>query len=135
MEEGSVGWECEQRTPPRFPSLEVASTTTGYAVTAFDEDRIVWTTDLPALPTEFFGASRTGAWSSLVGRRLVKIPQALVAGPSVDLLAHAVGRPLSSSIAENARLAARVARAAGPPVTGFAEPQTCRCRTRRRRYR
>ena len=51
MEEGSVGWECEQRSPPKFPSLEVASTTTGYAVTAFDEDKIVWTTDLPALPT------------------------------------------------------------------------------------
>ena len=119
MEEGSVGWECEQRTPPRFPSLEVASTSTGYAVTAFDEDKIVWTTDLPALPTEFFGASRTGAWSSLSVTAPRENSQALVAGPSVDLLAHAVGRPLSSDLAENARLAARVARAAGPPVTEY----------------
>ena len=37
----------------------------------------------------------------------------------MDLLAHAVGRPLSSDLAENARLAARVARAAGPPVTEY----------------
>ena len=118
MEEGSVGWECEQRSPPKFPSLEVASTTTGYAVTAFDEDKIVWTTDLPALPTEFFGASKNGAWSSLIVTAPRQQSQALVAG-SMDLLAHAVGRPLSSDLAENARLAARVARAAGPPVTEY----------------
>ena len=116
MEEGSVGWECEQRSPPKFPSLEVASTTTGYAVTAFDEDKIVWTTDLPALPTEFFGASKNGAWSSLVVTAPRQQSQALVAG-SMDLLAHAVGRPLSSDMGENARLAARVARAALP--SGF----------------
>ena len=71
------------------PSLEVASTSSGYAVTAFDEDKIVWTTDLPALPTEFFGASKNGAWSSLI----VTAPprqqsQALVTGGGVDLLAR-----------------------------------------------
>ena len=102
MEEGSVGWECEQRTPPRFASLEVASTTTGYAVTAFDEDRIVWTTDLPAEVYRIFGASRTGAWSSLSVTAPRENSQALVAGPSVDLLAHAPGPAPSSDLTENA---------------------------------
>ena len=116
------GEACDApRAPPRFPALTVAAGPGGYAVAAYDGDERVWTTDLPALPTEFFGASSNGAWSALTVTAPREPARALVApGAAQDLLAHAVGRPIPGDVAAAARLAARVARAAGPPAAAYA---------------